>query len=107
MSYSLSFSPDFFYAEGEPYDRSDLALNEKGRPVSVYSAICLMKQKRPKAWKTMCKSVFKGVKPEFISEDSVMEKVRETDRCSDLSSPVEVWIDRKGFHTIKVYEVDF
>jgi hypothetical protein len=28
MSFELSFAPEFFLAEGEPCDRSDLALNK-------------------------------------------------------------------------------
>ena len=34
----------------------------------------------------------------------VLEKVRETDTCSDLRSPVSVWIDPEGFFTLEVYD---
>jgi hypothetical protein len=39
MAFSLEFSPEFFFADGEPYDRGDLALNSNGNPVSLYSSI--------------------------------------------------------------------
>ena len=28
----------------------------------------------------------------------------ETDTVSNLDSPVEVWIDSEGYHTIEVYD---
>lgn len=103
MSYSLSFSPEFFYAEGEPYDRADLALNAEGEPYSVYSAICLMSEKRKLDWNRMAREVF-GCKGEHLTAEAVLEKIQETDTCGTLSSPVDVWIDSEGYYTVDVHE---
>lgn len=103
MSYSLGFSADFFLAEGEPYDRSDLALNADGKPVSVWSAISHMKEKNPIEWAGLAREVF-DCAPEFLSEEIVLDKIRETDSCSNLSVPVRVWIDAEGNYSVEVWE---
>lgn len=103
MSFSLSFSPEFFLAAGEPYDRSDLALNADGEPYSVYSAICVMADKRKRDWNHMASEVF-GCKGEHLTPETVLDKIRETDTCGTLSNPVDVWIDPEGYFTVDVHE---
>lgn len=102
MSYELSFSSEFFLAEGEPYDRSDLALNFDGNPVSVFSAICKLKE-NTEEWNSLAKEVF-DTTGEFLTEETVLEKIEETNTCSNLSSPVSVWIDSEGYYTVEVYD---
>lgn len=103
MSYSLSFSPEFFLAQGEPYDRSDLALNAEGEPYSVYSALCLMRDKRPAEWNRMAKDLW-SCPGKCLDPETVLERIQETDRCGTLSVPVDVWIDSEGHYTVEVYE---
>ncbi len=102
MSYSLSFSPEFFLAEGEPYDRSDLALNEHGNTISVWSAISKLKE-NSEEWAELAKDVF-DCKPEFLTEETVLEKIQETDTCMNLSVPVMVYIDSEGNFSVEVWD---
>lgn len=102
MSYSLGFSPEFFLAEGEPYDRSDLALNSDGNPISVYSAIAKLR-KDSKAWEELARNVF-NCGPEFLTEETVLGKIWETDTCRNLTVPVEVYIDPEFNFSVKVWD---
>lgn len=108
MSYSLMFCSSFFYADGEPYDRDDLALNAEGNPTSVYSAICL--SLRDASWKKDIVHSLLGDACLSLAEDLVaqalMDMVRRTDTCSNLSSPVRVWIDKSMDFTVEVYDAD-
>lgn len=95
MSYSHSFANGFYY------DEDEAAPNKSKRPTSVHMALRSMKSKD---WKAMCKDVFPGVEPDYVDIDMVMDKIMETDTVSNLDSPVEVWIDEEGYHTIEVYD---
>lgn len=103
MSFELSFSPEFFLAEGEPYDRSDLALNADGEPYSVYSAICLMQRKDRKKWNRMAREVF-GCTGVRLNPETVLERIQETNTCGTLSVPVDVYVDSDGSYTVDVHE---
>ena len=94
MAYSLSFSPEFF-CEGDPD-----AIPTSDRPTSVYQAIVSMQSD---TWVEMATDVF-GVEPDQLDPWTVLEKVRETDACSNLCSPVRVWIDEGGFYGVDVYD---
>jgi len=101
MAFDLSFSEEFFFApgdtEGAPFDR--------GNPVSLYQAICVFSESEE--WPEFYKSLFEM---EFISPLTegevfrVMELARETNTCTTLSPPVEVWLDEDGDHRVSVYE---
>lgn len=104
MSYELSFSPEFFLSEEEPYDRADLAVNSKGEPISVYSALCMMQKNDRNRWADLAREVFALSQPEYLNAETVLEKVQETNTCTNLSSPVEVWIDPEGTYTVLVYD---
>ena len=54
-------------------------------------------------WDEMAKEVF-GRPGNRVDIDDVMRKIRDTDTCTDLRSPVEVWIDSNGFYTVEVYD---
>lgn len=102
MAYSLSFGPEFFMSDGEPYDGASEP-NSEGNPTTVCAAIVAMSDD---AWNEMCADVFPSADPEHITPDMVLEQIQQVDTCSNLSSPVEVWIDADGYHTVKVYERD-
>jgi hypothetical protein len=106
MSFELSFSPEFFLAEGEPYDRPDMALNSEGQPTSVWSAIGHLFDTDRKKWRQMAREVFglRGKHADLLMAESVLDKVQETNTCTTLTSPIEVWIDEKGDYRLKVYE---
>jgi len=94
MSFELSFSPEFFIG---PFDL-DGEVFDKERPISVYQAIRSMSDED---WKSMVNEVFEGVEP---GVDQVMSKIQETNSCRDLRSPVEVYIDDEGYHSVSVYD---
>ena len=103
MSYSLSFSESFFADETFPYEteRSD-------RPTTVYQAIISL----PKADQlAIAREVMKSPHPVlFVQSESfacdVLDRVRETDACADLGSPVEVYIDPEGWYSVLVYDAE-
>lgn len=49
------------------------------------------------------KSLHFWVDTELAAAD-VLDKVRETNTCSNLTVPVRVWIDPKGDYTLTIYE---
>lgn len=98
MTYSLSFSDEFFAGPDETEMNPSELRSE--RPTSVYQAIASMNGPE---WDNMCRCIF-DADPEFVSIETVMAMVRETNTCSDLRSPVRVWIDEEGLCTVRVYE---
>lgn len=96
MAYELSFTPDFFYnandAEGASFD--------KERPVSVFQAIQAMSDEE---FEEMAREVF-GADPQFVDVDMVMSKIEEVNTCSNLNSPVRVWVDEEGWFTVSVFD---
>lgn len=101
-SYELSFSPEFFFAEGEPYDGGpELPAR---RPISVWSAVETMRLTDPDRWAELAKEVFGLDNPSYLTPESVLEKIQETNTCGTLSSPVDVYIDPEGYFTVDVYD---
>lgn len=92
MSYSHSFSPEFYWGEGSP--------KESDRPTNVADALASMSDRE---WDEMATEVF-GVPGERLDIDTVMAKIEETDTVGDLSVPVDVWIDDEGWYTVDVYD---
>lgn len=108
MAYDLSFSPEFFLAEGEPYDRQDFSLNAEGKPLSVWSAIEMMRLE-PRGpirneWDKLAKDIFGLDNAGYLSPETVLEKIKETNTCSNLTVPVRVWIDSAGDYAVYVYD---
>ena len=97
MVYGHSFGPDFYWKEGE----MDGDVKKSKRPCTVAQALFSMSKKD---WNAMCRDVFPGVSPDYIGLDTVMEKIMETDTVSNLSVPVEVWIDEEGWHRVDVWD---
>lgn len=106
MSFSLSFSPEFYYAPGEPYDCSNLSLNSQGKPYSLFSAIQVWADEHPEDWAELAREHFALDKPELLMVEGVVQKCRETDTCTDIRVPVEVWIDPEGDYRVLVYDND-
>jgi hypothetical protein len=105
MAFNLTFGPEFFLAEGEPYDRDDRAVNDDGLPTSVWSAIDHWKEHNPEQWVCMAKKCFDLNKrdSEILMGEAVLELIQQTNTCSDIRTPVEVWIDEDGDFKLKVY----
>ncbi len=101
MAYELSFSPEFFLAEGEPYDRSDLALNSAGKPISLYSALCLALQ--DENFRVRASEAF-DVRTYHLTATFLLEKAQEVNRCGALYCPVTVWLDPQGWLTVDVWD---
>lgn len=99
MAYSLSFSPEFFLQEGEPYDGGP---EPSERPTSVWHAIESMRLLDPKRWAELASEHFK-VPAEYLTQETVLEAVQATDTCSNLGTPVEVWIDPEGYYRLEIY----
>lgn len=99
-SYELSFSPEFFFSEGEPYDY----LGDTKRPVSVWAAVEGMRLHNPEQWAELAKEVFGLDNPEYLTSETVMDKIQETNTCGTLSSPVDVYIDPEGWFSVDVYD---
>lgn len=99
MAYSHSFSPEFYFQEGEPYDGGP---EPSDRPTSVWHALESMRVLHPERWDAMARDVF-GFPGRLVTEESVMDAIRLTDTVSNLATPVRVWIDPQGYYTIEVY----
>ena len=46
------------------------------------------------------------VEPYMVTAAMVMDRIRETNTCGNLNSPVEVYIDPQGIHSVLVWEDD-
>jgi len=106
MSYECSFSLEFWLAEGEPYDRSDLALNAQGKPTSVYSAICMAI--RDPGWcehaREWLREALGGIAVEDAMPEILLDVAEKIDTCGTLKSPVDVWLTPGGEVTVEVWD---
>jgi hypothetical protein len=102
--YGHSFSPTFY---GDVYMRT----SPKGHAENVADAIRDFWEEDEEQFLDMVDNVF----PEWAEIDideylldslvaDIMDKIRKTDTVTDLSPPVEVWIDDEGFYTVLVHE---
>jgi hypothetical protein len=108
MAFSLDgmFSPEFFLAEGEPYDRSDFAVNKDGKPVSLWSAIGMAlenEDERKRIEDVIGWNEDKKNKID-ITPEVVYDHILKTDTCGTLEVPVDCYIDEDGWVTIDVYD---
>lgn len=92
-----SFAPDFFLAQGEPYDH--ILVNLAGQPVSLYGAIS--KALEDSTFRAEAAEVL-GCNPEYVTVEVLYDLAVETDSCYDLGVPTEVCITH-GL-TVLVYE---
>lgn len=87
MSYSLSFSPEFFCAPDES-ERAP-AVNVFGEPISVHGAIRMMGKRD---WSRACRA--NGLDPRTADASDLESAVREIDSCRniDAKGPIEVYV---------------
>ncbi len=102
MAYSLSFNREFFSGDGEV---DMYSIQPSNRPTSVLQAIISLSNEEKI---NIAKEVMESTNPEFYVDSEsfefdVLEKVRETNTCSNLDTPVSVWIDPEGWYTVEVY----
>ena len=88
---SSSFSETFLHNPN--------TIRPAGRPTSVYQAIVSLNEN---VWKKIAEEVF-ATDPERLDPMMVLDEVRRTDTCSNLDSPVQVWIDKQGWYDVLVY----
>lgn len=101
MSFDLGFSEEFFTGTEEFYDPCE-------RPTNCLQAIESLSDKE---LKEIAFDVF-GMDEDharyWIETEmcpyQILDAVRETNTCTDLTSPIEVRIDAEGYHTFLVYD---
>ena len=99
MPFELSFAEDFFCSEG--YDDLCDHPPKSDRPTSIMQALVSMS---PQRWMEMVREVFGAERADEVSYREVMNHIKVVNTCSDLRSPVEVWIDGEGWFRVSVYE---
>lgn len=103
--YGLSFSEEFFSGDGS-VDIYEMEPSEY--PTNVYQAIISLPHEEQVG---IARDILNSINPEFYVDSEgfafdVLDKVRETDLCDDLSSPVTVYVDPEQRYSVTVYEKD-
>lgn len=106
MSYELCFSEDFFTGE-ESIENIEVSK----KPTNILQALVSLAATDKKYFVEMIIELLGAnyaiYKDQPIGESvyyELLDKIRAVNSCSDLSSPVEVWIDSEGFYTVDIYE---
>lgn len=102
MTFCLSFSPEFFSGD-DPYPMAS------DRPTSILQAIVSLPGVTQVELARDCldwdDELLAKVEPweteTFAFE--VLDLARSVDTCTDLTTPVEVWLDPEGFYRVDVY----
>jgi hypothetical protein len=110
MSYSLSFSEDFFSGtpDGEiGGDDIHKLYPVTPRPQNVVQALVSMEARQPKEFRAMVKkalgySLLKGQPADETVFWELLEAVREFDTCDTLTPPISVYVC-EGY-SVEVYE---
>lgn len=102
MAYSLSFSDSFFFPDC-PIE--DIEISDE--PTTVLQAVMSIdRETRALIARDLLGSA--GAAEWYADQEGfiyeVMDKIRETDTCDDLSSPITVYIDPDGDYSVTVYE---
>lgn len=103
--FGLSFSDEFFYGDGtEDY----YSMPPSDRPTNVHQALVSLDDETRKNIARDVLNVTEDCIEFYIHaetfESDVMEKIKETDACDTLSSPIEVYIDGEYNYSVTVYE---
>lgn len=100
MSYSLSFSEEFYYANDEG-ESGELQRNIDGKPFTLHSAVRMMPADD---FRGACKAA--GIDPytESAVHDLIEHARRTVDSCATIGVPVEVYLDVDRDFSVKVYE---
>ena len=102
MSFTLCFTEDFFTGTESLED-----IEPSKNPTNILQGIVSWYLYDPHTFKEMVQEVLGTEMPDYLPETlpfDLLDKVREVNTCTDLSSPVSVWIDTEGYHTIEVYD---
>lgn len=97
MSYSLSFSNEFFY------ENSDCP-NETNKPCSVYESLYNLYINDRKEFSDIVTEVLCYALPDYLPDMLIYElvdKCKEYNACRNLNIPVEVYINEN--HSVLVY----
>jgi len=73
------------------------------KPTSVFQAVQNLGLD-PIEWDRMSGFAFPDRDPEDITVDEVIDKIRDTNCCSGLRYPLEIWVDKLGWFTIEVFK---
>jgi hypothetical protein len=101
MAYGLSFSEAFFTGDTDVY-----YMKPSESPTNVFQAILSLPKKERLG---IARDVLKSPHPVMACmsdsfEFNVLDKIRETDLCDDLRSPITVYIDPDQNYSVTVYE---
>ena len=101
MSYELSFTESFFTGDHEP--------GKTDKPTNLLEAIYNLSRKdRLELAKNVLGAKDKRSAMFMIDSESfdydIVEAARQVNTCRDLASPVEVYLDEDGWHTVLVYD---
>ena len=105
MSYGLSFSEEFFVGNGE-YDYYKMPAS--ATPTSVLQAVVTLDRDELSKIGVDVFGYTQEVAEIWADSEScamdIVDKVRQTDTCDSLQSPVNVYIDSDGFYSLSVYD---
>jgi hypothetical protein len=93
VTYSHSFSPEFYYGEDDDNTESPY-------PTTVRQALLRFQRVAPHEWAEMLR-LYLYPAAEVVD---VEQLIRETNTVDSFESPVEVWIDQSGFYRVNVYD---
>jgi len=99
MSFDLDVSPEFYWGEGYSLDGPYPEVSE--RPTSVLQALVSLSAEEQAELREEFEIPSEAPFDALIAR--LFELVQETNTCTNLDSPVEVWIDSEGWHTVRVY----
>lgn len=102
MSFALDFTEDFFTGTES---LEDIPISKS--PTNVLQGIISWYHDDPETFKEMVQEVLDTKMPDYLPETlpfDLLDKIREVNTCTSLTSPVSVWIDSEGYHTIEVYD---
>ncbi len=103
MSYSLSFSNDFYFSD---QDYGNWNITKQEPATNCMDALIQMYKYQRESFIEMIRDVFNNELATWMTihkalPDNVIfeliAKIKEINTCSNLSSPVEVWISRAEF----------
>ena len=101
MSYELSFTEDFFYPVGEDLETYEPEYTTK--PTNLYDAIAMLKEHYYEDFEELCKEADVDPAHSQVVWHLVEYARYKVNSCSNLSTPVQVWLDRAGWITVDVY----
>lgn len=98
--YNLSEIPFrlLWYKNGEPNNRVEK------NPTSIWAAVHNIRKNNPLLWLSICEKFFGFIDTYELKESDIMSLISDTNVCTNLDSPVTIWIDPDGEFSIKLYE---